>query len=54
MIDMEDHAYVDRTLEVFRAAHARSPRTGVAIQSYLRRTPGRSVRAAGGLPDPAA
>ena len=39
MIDMEDHTYVDRTLEVFRAAHARSPRTGLAIQSYLRRTP---------------
>jgi proline dehydrogenase len=39
MIDMEDHSYVDRTLEVFRAAHERSPRTGVAIQSYLRRTP---------------
>ncbi len=39
MIDMEDHTYVDRTLEVFHAAHARSPRTGLAIQSYLRRTP---------------
>ena len=39
MIDMEDHTYVDRTLEVFRAAHARSPSTGLAIQSYLRRTP---------------
>jgi len=39
MIDMEDHSYVDRTLEVFRTAHERSPRTGVAIQSYLRRTP---------------
>jgi len=39
MIDMEDHTYVDRTLDVFRAAHARSPSTGLAIQSYLRRTP---------------
>lgn len=39
MIDMEDHTYVDRTLEVFRAANARSPSTGLAIQSYLRRTP---------------
>jgi proline dehydrogenase len=39
MIDMEDHSYVDRTLAVFRAAHERSPATGVAIQSYLRRTP---------------
>lgn len=38
MIDMEDHTYVDRTIEVFRAAHARSPSTGLAIQSYLRRT----------------
>jgi proline dehydrogenase len=38
MIDMEDHTYVDRTLEVFRWAHDRSPRTGLAIQSYLRRT----------------
>jgi proline dehydrogenase len=39
MIDMEDHSYVDRTLDVFRAAHARAPSTGLAIQSYLRRTP---------------
>jgi len=39
MIDMEDHTYVDRTLEVFRAANARSRSTGLAIQSYLRRTP---------------
>src|ERR1051326_9106132 len=29
MIDMEDHTYVDRTLEVFRWAHARSPSTGI-------------------------
>src|SRR3954467_11666920 len=39
LIDMEDHTYVERTLEVFRTAHARSPSTGLAIQSYLRRTP---------------
>jgi proline dehydrogenase len=39
MIDMEDHTYVDRTLEVFRTAHERCPSTGLAIQSYLRRTP---------------
>jgi proline dehydrogenase len=39
MIDMEDHTYVDRTLEVFRTAHARASTTGLAIQSYLRRTP---------------
>jgi proline dehydrogenase len=39
MIDMEDHTYVDRTFEVFRRAHEHVPTTGVAIQSYLRRTP---------------
>ena len=39
MIDMESHVYVDRTLEVLRLAHARWPQTGVAIQSYLQRTP---------------
>jgi proline dehydrogenase len=39
MIDMEDHATVDATLEVFARAHTRYPGTGVAVQSYLRRTP---------------
>ena len=38
MIDMEGHGYVDRTLEVFRAAHAEHPRVGVCLQSYLRRS----------------
>jgi proline dehydrogenase len=38
MIDMESHPYVDATLEVLNRAHARSPRVGVAIQSYLRRS----------------
>jgi proline dehydrogenase len=38
MIDMESHAYVDATLEILRRAHARSPRVGVCLQSYLRRT----------------
>jgi proline dehydrogenase len=38
MIDMESHAYVDATLEVFARAFARSPHVGVAIQSYLRRS----------------
>jgi proline dehydrogenase len=38
MIDMEDHTYVDRTLEVFRRAHERTPHSGVAIQSYLLRS----------------
>ncbi len=38
MIDMESHVYVDRTLEIVRRAHDRWPRSGVAIQSYLRRS----------------
>ena len=38
MIDMEAHRYVAPTLEVLRAVHARHPRVGVALQSYLRRT----------------
>jgi proline dehydrogenase len=38
MIDMESHAYVDTTLEVFARAYARSPHVGIAIQSYLRRS----------------
>ena len=38
MIDMEAHAYVDRTLEVVRRVHAGHPRVGVALQSYLRRS----------------
>jgi len=39
MIDMEEHTYVDRTLEIFRRAHERTQRTGVALQAYLLRTP---------------
>lgn len=39
MIDMESHAYVDRTLSVFRDLRARHERIGVCLQSYLRRTP---------------
>jgi proline dehydrogenase len=38
MIDMESHDYVDRTLEILARTHARWPRSGVAIQSYLRRS----------------
>jgi proline dehydrogenase len=38
MIDMEAHAYVDRTLEVVRTVYAEHPRVGVALQSYLRRS----------------
>ena len=37
-IDMESHAYVDRTLDAAAAAHARYPKVGVALQAYLRRT----------------
>lgn len=47
MIDMEAHGYVDQTLEVFRELRSRGHRVGVALQSYLRRTP-RDVDA---LPD---
>jgi proline dehydrogenase len=38
MIDMEQHPYVDGTLEVLRALHGRYPRVGVCLQSYLKRT----------------
>ncbi len=38
MFDMESVGYVDPTLRVFREAHARYPKVGVALQSYLRRT----------------
>ena len=37
-IDMESSPYVDRTLDLFRRARARSPRVGVALQAYLFRT----------------
>jgi proline dehydrogenase len=39
MIDMESSAYVDRTLGVFRELRSRHGRVGLALQSYLRRTP---------------
>jgi proline dehydrogenase len=39
MIDMEDHRYVDGTLGLFLRAFERTPRAGIALQSYLRRTP---------------
>ena len=38
-IDMESSAYVDATLDLFRQARASSPRVGVCLQAYLRRTP---------------
>ncbi len=37
-IDMEHSTYVDRTLDLFRRTHERSPRVGVALQAYLHRT----------------
>jgi len=38
-LDMEDSAYVDRTLDLYSAIHEKHPATGVAMQAYLRRTP---------------
>ncbi|HEY5487477.1 MAG TPA: proline dehydrogenase family protein [Candidatus Limnocylindrales bacterium] len=37
-IDMEDHVQTDATLEIWREAHERYPRTGIVIQSALRRS----------------
>ena len=37
-IDMEDSAYVDRTLDLYQRLRATYPRTGVCLQAYLRRT----------------
>ncbi len=39
-IDMEGSPYVDATLALFRRLRERSDRVGVALQAYLRRTPG--------------
>jgi proline dehydrogenase len=38
-IDMEDSAYVDRTLALYRAVKSKYAGTGVAMQAYLFRTP---------------
>jgi proline dehydrogenase len=38
-IDMEQFAYVDRTLAIYRRALAEFPCTGVCLQAYLYRTP---------------
>jgi proline dehydrogenase len=38
-VDMEESAVVDRTLRLFRAAHAQYPNVGVVIQAYLHRSP---------------
>ncbi|PWT81317.1 MAG: proline dehydrogenase [Blastocatellia bacterium] len=37
-LDMESAGYVDRTLDLFRRARARSAPVGVALQAYLYRT----------------
>jgi proline dehydrogenase len=37
-IDMESSEYVDRTLDQFRRARARSSRIGICLQAYLRRS----------------
>jgi proline dehydrogenase len=38
-IDMEQHAYVDVTLELYRRVLAEYPNVGVCLQAYLYRTP---------------
>jgi proline dehydrogenase len=38
-IDMEQHPYVDATLELYHAVRARFPKVGVCLQAYLFRTP---------------
>lgn len=37
-IDMESSKYVDPTIALFRKVRARSPRVGMCLQAYLRRT----------------
>lgn len=39
-IDMEQHTYVDATLELYRRALAKFPNVGVCLQAYLYRTAG--------------
>lgn len=39
-LDMEDASYVDRTLGLYSSLKLRHPRTGIALQAYLYRTPG--------------
>jgi len=38
-LDMEDSAYVDRTLDLYEALKKNHPSTGIALQAYLYRTP---------------
>jgi proline dehydrogenase len=37
-IDMEDSSYVERTIVLYEQLRASHPRTGICLQSYLRRT----------------
>jgi len=43
-LDMEDSSYVDRTLDLYVALKKNHPSTGIALQAYLRRTPGDLAR----------
>ena len=38
-IDMEGSAYTEVTLELYRAVRSKYPRTGIALQAYLHRSP---------------
>lgn len=38
-VDMEDSSYVDRTLDLYEQLKTRFPKTGLAMQAYLYRTP---------------
>jgi proline dehydrogenase len=38
-IDMEDSSYVDRTLDLYERIKTKYPKTGLAMQTYLYRTP---------------
>lgn len=38
-LDMEDAAYVDRTLDLYSSLKISHPHTGIALQAYLYRTP---------------
>lgn len=47
MIDIEASEYVDRTLDVYMALRERFPALGLALQSYLHRTPADVARIGG-------